>query len=49
MERYNTVNESEQSMIFTHTYVLTRIVYSTTLANDDVTSYAVLTTPNLNA
>ena len=42
------IYESIESVVFTHTYILTRIVNCTTLANDDVASDAVLTTPNLN-
>ena len=49
VEANNTVNKGEESVILTHAYVLTRIVYSTALTNDDVTSNAGLTAPNLNA
>ena len=49
VESYNTINESEESVILTHTYVFTRIVNCTTLTNDNVTCNASLTTPNLNA
>jgi len=35
----STINQSEQSMIFTHTYVQTGIVDSTSLADDDVTGF----------
>ena len=36
-------------MVLTHTDVFTGIVYSTALANDDVTSLSELTTEQLNA
>ena len=36
-------------MVFSHTYVFARVVFRTTLANDDVARDAVLTTKDLNA
>ena len=35
-------------MIFTHANVLTRIVYRTTLTDDDIASHTFLTAKNLN-
>ena len=49
VEANNTVNEGEESVILAHANILTRIVNSTALTNDDVASNASLTTPNLNA
>lgn len=49
VEGNNAVNKSEEGVILTHAYILTGIVYSTTLANDDVAGNAGLSTPNLNA
>jgi hypothetical protein len=40
-EYYNTVNKSEQCVVFTHTYVKTWVVLSATLALDDVAGFAV--------
>ena len=48
-EANGTVNQCKQSVVLTHTDVLTGIVYSTALANDDVTSLSELTTEQLNA
>lgn len=48
-EANGTVNKCEKSVVLTHTDILTGIVYSTALANDDVTSLSELTTEQLNA
>ena len=47
-ENHDTVHQSEQCVILTHTYILTWVVYGTTLTNQDVTSLSKLTTENLN-
>lgn len=49
LESNYTVNQSEESVILTHTYILAWIMNCTTLTNDDVTGSALLTAPNLNA
>ena len=49
LEFNNTINESIQSMILTHSNVLSRIVNSTALTDDDITSDTFLTAKNLNA
>ena len=49
MEVYGTIYERVESVVLTDGYVVTRIVLRTTLANDDVTSYTLLTAENLNA
>ena len=49
MELNSTINECEQSVILTDGHVVARIVLRTALANDDVTSHALLTAENLNA
>ena len=48
MELNSTVNEGEKRIVLTDGNVLTRIMLRTTLANDDVTSYTLLTAKNLN-
>ena len=48
-EDYRTINESEEGVILTHTYVLTWIVNSTALTNDDVACLRYLTTIKLYA
>ena len=45
---YNTINECEEGVILTHANVLARVVNSTALTHDDVTSDTLLTAPNLN-
>lgn len=47
-ENHDTVHQSEQRVILTHTYILTWVVHGTTLTNQDVTSLSKLTTENLN-
>ena len=42
-----TVNESEESVILTHTYVQTGMMNSTALTLEDVTGFAYLTAENL--
>ena len=48
LEVYNTINECEEGVILTHANVLARVVNSTALTHDDVTSDTLLTAPNLN-
>ncbi len=48
LESHNTVSKCEQSVVLTDTYILAWIVYSTTLTNEDVTSFSILTTEQLN-
>lgn len=47
-ENNYTVCQSIQSVVLTLSYVLTRIVNRTALANENVACYASLATPNLN-
>ena len=49
MEVYCSINERIQRVVLTDGNVVTRIVLSTTLANNNVTSYALLTTEDLDA
>ena len=49
MEVYGTVYESVESVVLTDGNVVTWVVLSTALANDDVTSYALLTAEDINA
>ena len=44
-----TINKCEEGVILTHTYILTWIVNSTTLTNDNVACLSYLTTIKLNA
>lgn len=46
-EDNNTVNESEDSVVFAHANVETGMVNGATLTFDDVTGFAILTTENL--
>lgn len=48
-ENYNTVDESEESVILTHADIETGMVDSTTLTLDDVTGLAVRTTKNFHS
>ena len=48
LEVYNTINECEEGVILTHANILARVVNSTALTHDDVTSDTLLTAPNLN-
>ncbi len=43
-----TIYQSEKSVVLTHTDVVTRVEFSTSLTNDDVTGFTYLTTVNLN-
>ena len=43
VEAYGTINECEEGVVFTHTYVLTRIVNSTPLTDENVASFCKLT------
>ena len=47
-ERYRSVNECEQRVVLTHTYILTGVVYRTTLADDDVAGLSELTAEQLD-
>jgi hypothetical protein len=49
VEVHGTVYECVERIVLTDGNVATRIVLRTALANDDVTSYALLTAENLNA
>ena len=49
MEVNGTIYESVESVVLTNGNVVTRIVLSTTLANDNVTSNTLLTTEDLDA
>ena len=49
VELNGSVDECKQSVILTDGHVVTRIVLRTALANDDVTSHALLTSENLDA
>ena len=46
-EYYYTVNESEESVVLTHTHVETGMVNGATLTLEDVTGFAMLTAENL--
>ena len=48
-ELYSSVYQSEKSVVFTHTDVFTRMEFSTSLTNDDVTCLASFATKYLNA
>lgn len=48
-EHNNSVDESEESVILTHTYVKTGMVDSATLTFDDVTGFTVRTTKNFHS
>ena len=48
-EYHCTVYQREEGVILTHTYILTWIVNSTTLTNDNVACLSYLTTIKLNA
>ena len=47
-EYYYTVDESEESVVLTHTHVETGMVNGATLTLEDVTGFAMLTAENLN-
>ena len=49
LERDNAVDQGEQGVVFTHTYVLTRIVDGTSLADEDIAGFADLTTEQFDA
>jgi hypothetical protein len=49
VELYSTINESEQCVVLTDCYVVARVVLRAALTNDNVTSYALLTTEDLDA
>lgn len=49
VEFHHSVHEGVERMVFAHSNILTGIVGSTTLANNDVTGDALLTTKNLHA
>ena len=46
-EYYYTVDESEESVVLTHTHVETGMVNGATLTLEDVTGFAMLTAENL--
>ncbi len=48
-EGYDTIAESEQCVVGTHTHVFTRVVHGTTLTYDNVTCLCELTTKDLHA
>lgn len=48
-ELYSSVYQGEKSVVFTHTDVVTRMEFSTSLTNDDVTCLASFATKYLNA
>lgn len=39
-EHYHTIDESEQGVVFTNTYVQTGVMYCTSLTHDDVTGFS---------
>lgn len=47
-EYYRTVYQSEQRVVFTHTYVLTRVMYCTSLTYQNVSGFGILTTENFD-
>ena len=42
-ERYGTIYESEESVVFTHTHIFTGVVYGTTLADENVACFCKFT------
>ncbi len=38
LEKYSTINKSEKSMVFANTYVFTRVMRGTSLANNNISS-----------
>ena len=48
LEAYDTIYQCVESVVATHTDVFTRIVNCTSLTYNDVTSFALLSTPNLH-
>lgn len=48
-ELYSSVYQSEKSVVLAHTDVFTRVEFSTSLTNDDVTCFASFATKYLNA
>lgn len=48
-EHYYSVDESEESVVFTHTYVQTGVVLSAALALQDVAGLAVRTSENFDS
>jgi len=48
-EEHRAVNESVDSVILAHAYILARVVHCTALTLDDVTCLASLTAKNLDA
>ena len=49
LESDNAIHEREQGVVFTHTYVLTRIVDSTSLTDEDIAGFANLATEQFDA
>ena len=49
MEVHCAINEGIERIVFTDSNVIARVVLSTTLANDDVAGYTLLTTPDFHA
>ena len=47
-EHYNAVYEGEESVVLTHAYVKTGVVYCATLALDDIAGLAVGTTEDFH-
>lgn len=43
------VHQGIQRMVFTHTYIQTRVVHGTSLANQDVTGFGSLSTKQFNS
>ena len=44
-----TIYQSEEGVVFTDSYVQTRVVFGATLTNNDITACSVLTTKDLYA
>lgn len=49
LEGYNTIDQSEKSMVFAHSDIFTWIVHCSSLADEDVASFGNLTTEQLDA
>lgn len=47
-EYYRTVYQSEQRVVFTHTYVLTRVMYCTSLTYQNISGLGILTAENFD-
>lgn len=49
METYRAVNEGEQRVVAAHSYVFTRVMHGTALANNDIACHTCLAAKDLHA